>query len=204
MTKVRHVLGAMVLAMVLAIGSAFAEAETIEIPADKKDDVTAELVAGIKAYLDGNIAEAKSTLEFAVQLISQLKAQGLSAFLPAPIGDDWTRTDGDTQAVGAAMFGGGISASAKYTKGTDECTVSITGDSPMIQSFTMMLSNPAVASASGNSMKRVNGERVMISSNGEIQTTVNSFFLQYGGNCSEEDKIKHVEATDFAGLKAYQ
>lgn len=195
---------AVVFAMVFGAGAVFASNETIEIPADKQDDVTAELVAGIQAYLDGNIAEAKSTLEFAVQLISQLKAQGLSAFLPAAISPEWTRTDGDTQAVGAAMFGGGISTSAKYKKGANECTVTITGDSPMIQSFTMMLSNPAIASASGNTMKRVNGERVMISNNGEVQTTVNNYFIQYGGNCTEEDKLKHVEATDFAGLKAYQ
>ncbi len=201
----RGIVGAACLVLLLGAPSAMAEAETIEIPADKKDDVTAELVAGVKAYLDGNIAEAKSTLEFAVQLISQLKAQGLSAYLPGPIGPEWTRTDGDAQAMGAAMFGGGISSSAKYSNGTEECTVSITGDSPMIQSFTMMLSNPAIASASGNTMKRVNGERVMIdANNGEIRTTVNNFFLEYGGNCSEENKLKHVEGTDFAGLKAYQ
>lgn len=204
MNYLRTKLIALAAGFVFSVGSAFAAAETIEIPEDQQDDVTAELVAGVKAYLDGNIAEAKSTLEFAVQLISQLKAKGLSAFLPAAISDEWTRTEGDTQAVGAAMFGGGISASAKYAKGSEECTVTITGDSPMIQSFSMMLSNPAIASASGNSMKRVNGERVMISSNGEIQTTVNNFFIQYAGNCSEEDKLKHVENTDFAGLKAYQ
>ena len=204
MEKLRLWSTTVIMTVVLGIGSAFAEAETIEIPEDKKDDVTAELVAGVKAYLDGNIAEAKSTLEFAVQLISELKAKGLSAFLPAAISEEWTREEADTQAVGAAMFGGGISASAKYKMGAEECTVTITGDSPMIQSFTMMLSNPAIASASGNKMKRVNGERVMISTNGEIQTTVNNFFIQYGGNCSEENKLKHVEATDFPGLKAYQ
>ena len=87
--------------IVLGIGTAFAEPETIEIPEEKKDDVTAELVAGVKAYLDGNIAEAKSTLEFAVQLISELKAKGLSAFLPAAISEEWTREEADTQAVSA-------------------------------------------------------------------------------------------------------
>ncbi len=193
-----------IMTVLFGFGAATAATETIEIPEEQQDDVTAELIAGVKAYLDGNIAEAKSTLEFAVQLISELKAKGLSAFLPAAISEEWTREDGDTQAVGAAMFGGGISASAKYKMGTEECTVTITGDSPMIQSFTMMLSNPAIASASGNKMKRVNGERVMISTNGEIQTTVNNFFIQYGGNCSEENKLKHVEATDFPGLKTYQ
>lgn len=190
--------------LTLGMGVALADTETIEIPTEKQDDVTAELVAGVQAYLDGNIAEAKTTLEFAVQLISQLKAKGLSAFLPAALSDEWTKTEGDSQAMGASMFGGGISTSAKYAKGAEECTITITGDSPMIQTFSMMISNPMLATSSGAVVKRVNGERVMIDKNKKIQAIVNNFFLQYEGNCTEADKIKYVETTDFEGLKAYQ
>lgn len=205
MTHLKKLLAAGVLSASLGVSSAMAQSETIEIPEDKKDEVTTEIVAGLKAYLDGKVAEAKSTLEFAVQLVSQLKAKGLSAYLPPAIGPEWTREDGEAHAAGAAMFGGGISASATYTAGTEKCTVTITGDSPMLQSFSMMLANPAIASASGNTVKRVNGEKVIINNkNGDVQTLVNNLFVQYGGQCSPENKLKHTEKTDFPGLKTYQ
>ena len=181
-----------------------AAAETIEIPDEQVDDVTAEITAGLQAYLEGDYPDAKAALEFAVQMIGDIKAGGLTALLPQPIGDEWTMSEPDTTAAGAVMFGGGISANAEYSNGSETCTVTITGDSPMLQAVSMMFNNPAILGASGAKMKRVGTERVIITQDGDVQAMAGTYFVQYGGDCSEENKLAYVAATDFDAIRDYQ
>jgi len=196
---------AYVLVAALAFGiSAPSFAETVEIPDDQVDDITEEIKNGLLLYLAGNIAEAKAAIDFASQLLSQAKAAGLTAFLPNVLSEEWARSEPQTSASGASMFGGGISATADYTMGAETCTIMITGDSPLIQSLSMMFSNPMMAGAGGSRLERVGTERVIITQDGEVQAMANTYLVQYLGNCSEENKLAYVAVTDFNGLRAYQ
>jgi hypothetical protein len=190
-----------VASLAFPVGSSIAH--TIEVPDDKKDEITDEIENGLLQYLDGGFAEAKFALENALQMLAKLKAQGLSAFLPAIPDDSWTRED---SAQTAAMpFGGGTSASAKYTSAGQTCNVSITTDSPMLQMLAMAYNSPAMLAAQGGRFESVNGQRVVVTNKGEAHVIINNYFIQYtGNNCTEENKMALAGATDFEGIKTFQ
>jgi len=91
------------------------------------DDVEDALKAALEAYQAGDLAAAKVEVDYASQILAQMKAAGLGAFLPAPL-EGWTRAEGQDQTQAMAAFGGGTSASATYERESDRVEIQIMAD----------------------------------------------------------------------------
>jgi len=168
----------------------------------RADDIEDSLRAALEAYQAGDIALAKEELDFASQLLSQLKAEGLAGFLPDPL-PGWEREDGETQAMGAAMMGGGLSASAAYTQGDKRINIEMLADNPMVTAMAGMFTNTAVMGSMGT-VRRINGQKVVITNDGELQTMVNNrILIQMSGTAPTEDMEAYFAAIDMDGLKAF-
>ena len=166
------------------------------------DDVSESIRAALEAYEAGDVTLAKEELDYAVQLLSQMKAEGLSAFLPTPM-DGWSREDDETQTLGAAMMGGGLTASATYARASDRIEVSLMADNPMVTAMAGMLSNTAMMGAMGT-LKRINGQKAVLTNEGELQALVNNRILvQVSGSGSDADKEAYFAAIDMDGLKDF-
>lgn len=182
----------------LIIGIAIAGLSSLAIA----DDFTTTLESVRQAYDDGDIAAAKEELDYAGQLLGQMRAQKLQTLLPAAL-DGWTRKDAKASNAGSAMFGGGTSANAEYRRGKDRIKVSIITDSPMLSSMSMLFSNPALAGSQGT-MKRINRQKVMVKKDGSITAMVDKrIMVEVKGRGPAEDKEAYFKAIDIKGLKAY-
>ncbi|TYT74236.1 hypothetical protein [Desulfobotulus mexicanus] len=178
------------------------------------DDVTDSISEAMELYKSGNYTEAVSSLNYATQLISQKKAGALEAFLPlAQTG--WNREGVESQAVSSSMFGGGIGASAVYTKktGQDEeydfprIQVKIAADSPMLQGMMVMMSNPMFMGSDGGKLERIKGQQAVVrydtqNKSGEINITVAQRFLITieGSHVAREDMLVYANAIDYRKL----
>lgn len=172
------------------------------------DDIEASIQDGLAAYKNGNYSEAAQSLNYAAQLIQQKKGESLQALLPKPL-SGWQMKASQSQAAGAAMFGGGVTAEAKYLKGDGSVNVSIITDSPMLQSVMMMFSNPMFATSSGGKLEKIAGQRAIVRmepdrNRGEIQIVVdNRILVTVSGNyVSAADLKAYVAAINFAKLKS--
>ena len=117
------------------------------------DDIVEAIDQARKAYQAGDMASAKQQLDLASQLIGQKNAEAFATLLPAAL-PGWKAERAETQAIGAAMFGGASAATRSYTntKG-DRVEVSITGDSALLMQFAAMLNNPVLAGSMGKLIK---------------------------------------------------
>ncbi|MBB4266803.1 hypothetical protein [Roseospira visakhapatnamensis] len=188
-------------ASVLALAATLAAAPLASTPA-LADEIEDSIAAALEAYRAGDTNLAKEELDYAGQLLSQMKAEGLSAFLPDPM-DGWTREDGDTQALGAAMMGGGLTANAAYARGGERVEINLMADNPMVNAMAGMFANTTMMGAMG-SLKRINGQKVVLTNDGEIQALINNRILvQVSGSAAVEDKEAYFAAIDMDGLKAF-
>lgn len=166
------------------------------------DPIEDALNAALQAYRAGDVAAAKEEADFAVSLLGQQKAQGLGAFLPQPF-DGWTRTDGDAQAAGAAMFGGGLQASASYARADAAIEIQILADSPMVAAMAGMLATPAMMATLGE-VRRVGKHRYVAASDGQVMALIaNRVLVQLSGSADKADKIAYFEAIDLDALAAF-
>ncbi|QIE54754.1 hypothetical protein G5B40_04440 [Pikeienuella piscinae] len=166
------------------------------------DEIEDSIAAALEAYRAGDLATAKDEIDFAAVLLGQKKAEGLGAYLPAPL-SGWTREDDDSDAAAAAMFGGGLTAGAEYVQGAERIEIRLIADSPMIAGMAGMLGNAAMMAAQGE-VRRVGKQRYLIARDGQIMALVGGKVLvQLSGEGALEDKIAYFEAIDFAGLEAF-
>jgi hypothetical protein len=166
------------------------------------DEVEDSIDAALKAYRAGDVKTAKEELDFAAQLISQMRAESLRALLPAPM-PGWQREDveGDTQAMPA--FGGGQMAGARYTKGEDSVEIQIMADNQMVTAMGAMFSNMALLGSMGM-VKRVGDEKVVVTPDGQLQSLVDGrIMVQIGGTADDEAKLGYFEAIDLERLKGF-
>ncbi len=170
------------------------------------DDVTDSINEGLEYYQKGDHGSAVESLNFAVQLIQQMKGAGLEAFLPEPL-DGWTAEPANSQATGAAMMGGSVSANREYSKGSSSVDIQIITDSPMLQGVMMMFSNPMFAASSGGKLEKINGEKGIVkydagSRDGEVQLVIaNRFYIVVNGNdVNKDDLINYAQGIDFKKL----
>lgn len=167
------------------------------------DDVTDSIQEATAAYESGDIATAVDSLNYAVQLLQQMKGASLAELLPEPL-DGWSAEDAESASVGAAMFGGGLTAERSYRKDKSAVDIQIVTDSPMLQGMMAMFSNPMFAASSGGKMTKINGQKVILkydqgSKDGEVQIMVkNRYMVTVSGDNVSEDELKaYVEAMDF-------
>ena len=172
------------------------------------DDVTSSIQQALADYKAGNKKEALENLDYAAQLIRQARSEGIGTVLPQPLAG-WRGEDTETHAVGAAMFGGGNGAERRYTKGNASITISIMADSPMVQSLSMMFTNPMFAGAGGGKLMKVQGRKAILnfrpsSSDGQLQMIIKDRVLVTvdGYGCTKEDVINYANAINISKLES--
>jgi hypothetical protein len=168
----------------------------------RADDIADAIQAALEAYQAGDVNAAKEELDFASQLLSQAKAAGLADFLPEPL-DGWERSEAESQAVGSAMMGGGLSASAAYTNGDTRVEIEMLADNPMVAAMAGMFSSTATMGAMGT-VKRINRQTVILTNDGELQALINNrILIQVRGDAPVEDMEAYFAAIDMDALKAF-
>ena len=169
------------------------------------DEIIEQIQQAIELYQAGDFAGAAGELEFAAAQIRQLRAGELSGALPEPLAG-WTADDVETAAMGAAMFGGGTSASRSYSQDSANVDVQILTDSPMLQSLAMMLNNPMILSGSGQKLVRVEGNKAALEWDGDSGAVnvvvMGSVLVTVSGNdCTEDDLMGYAKAVDYKLIK---
>jgi hypothetical protein len=170
------------------------------------DEVTDSVNEALKQYSNGEFADAVQSLDYAAQLIRQKKGGQLEAFLPKPL-SGWKAEDAKSQAMGAAMFGGGVTAERSYVNGDSRVSVKIITDSPMMQGMMMMFSNPMMATSDGGKLEKINGERAIVkyskeNKDGNINIVIAGRFLITvdGNDVGRQDLIAFAQGIDFKKL----
>ena len=173
----------------------------------RADDVEESIKEALEFYKEGAFRDAVESLNYAVQLIQQKKGQTLEALLPEPLAG-WQAEDSSSQAAGAAVFGGGVTAEREYRKGNASVTVRIVTDSPLMQGMMAMLTNPMFAASGGGRLERIKRQRAIVQyedgdSSGEINIVVDGRFLVTieGQGAALEDLKAYAEAIDYKALR---
>ena len=171
------------------------------------DDVTDSVKEALKYYERGEYSEAAGNLEYAAQLIRQKKGGQIQAVLPKPL-SGWQAEESSSQAFGGAMMGGGVSAERTYFKDNSSVTVKIVTDSPMLQGFMMMFSNPMYATAEGGKLEKVGGQKAIVKYDreyreGDINLVVAHRYLVTieGSDVTKEDLTAYAQAVDYKQLE---
>ena len=175
--------------------------------AEEKDDILTTINEAVRQYRTGDYAGAVSNLDYAGQLIRQKKSEQMKSLLPEPLAD-WQAKPATSQALGTAVFGGGLTVSRDYfTRDGSTLSVELVSDSPVLQSIMVLLNNPMFAGASGGVVNTIKRQRAMIKYDekerkGEINIVVVSRFMVTvkGYNVDRETLIKYAEAVDFDAL----
>ena len=172
------------------------------------DDVTDSINEAMQYYKNGEYTSAVESLNYASQLIQQKKGEGLESLLPKPL-DGWTAEATTSQAMGTAMLGGGVTAERQYKKGGSSITIQIITDSPLLQSFMMMFSNPMFAASDGGKLEKIGGQKAIVkydaqNKSGDVKIVVANRFLVSveGEEVAKEDLKKYAEAIDYKKLAA--
>lgn len=169
------------------------------------DDVTDQINEGLKAYGKNDYSTAAIALNAATNLIRQKQAEQLTGLLPDAL-SGWTAKDSESGSASPMAMGGGIQAKRIYQKDRAKVTVSIMGESPLLQSMSMMFSNPMFQS--GNSkLVIMDGRKVMQDKRKKSFTTMiaNKMLVSVkGSRRAEPDDVKaYFKAIDFDGLKKF-
>lgn len=186
----RHVLIALLLGCVL-------------VSVARADDVTEQINEALKAYQNHDTQTAIAALDAATNLLRQSRADTLKQLLPPPPAG-WTADKAETTAVGAAMLGGGITASRTYHNGSQQVEVEIMADSPMLQGMAVLLSSP-FAAAGGMKTVVVGGRRLSYTENDNSYVTLvgeKVIVKITGGKETPDPTMKSfIGAIDFAGIE---
>ena len=173
------------------------------------DNVTDQIDEAVKAYEKEDYNTAITALDSASTLIRQKKGELVSKLLPKPL-DGWEAGESKSSSAAAGMFGGGISAERKYTRKADGklemVTVSITTDSPLMQSMGMMFSNPMFMGQE-NKLIVISGEKAIANErdNSLISMVANKVMVKiHGDKKVPSDVLKeYFKNIDFKAVKAY-
>jgi len=150
-----------VVVALLSPGSAFAV----------KQEVLDEIDLLKKQAAAGDVPAAIESARLIETWLLEEQAGGLSKVFTPLAG--WELELLDSQAMGAAMFGGGISSSAKYSNGTESYEVTILGNSPMFAMVSGVVSNAMLASSSGAKIEKIGDMKASVrDQNGEVEVMV--------------------------------
>lgn len=175
--------------------AALAAVVTLAGPA-QADDVTDTIESALEAYQDGDLAYAQEELNFAIQLLKQMKTASLELFLPEPM-DGYTRQI-DPDGGGMAIMGGSATA-ARYMGPGGDFSISILADNPMVASMGAMLSNPAMVVASGGQLIRV-GRMKFMAQDDQLMGLVDNRILIQAEDGDQEVVVEHLKTIDYKKL----
>jgi hypothetical protein len=174
----------------------------------RADEITDSINEALQNYKDGDYTDAVANLNYASQLIQQKKGEDLQTLLPAPL-KGWTADDASSQAMGAAMLGGGVTAERRYHKGDSRINIQVVTDSPVLQGVMMMMSNPMFAASDGGKVQRINQQKAIVKyeadrRSGNVQIVVaNRFLVTIEGNdVAKEDLEAYAKAMDYKKMEA--
>jgi hypothetical protein len=175
----------------------------------RADDVTDAISAAKDAYSAGNLSEAIQSLEYASQLMRQAKGELVAKLLP-PAPSGWEAGEDEEQSSANPLLGGLVSARREYSRQSGgQVTLEIQSDSPMLQSFGMMFSNPMMLTASGAKLENFKGQKLAVSYRasdkaGDVKVIVDNRYLVSveGRDVSRDELLSFVKAIDFAKLAA--
>ena len=172
------------------------------------DDVEESINEALQSYKKGEYKDAVDSLNYASQIIQQKRGSDLESFLPEPL-KGWIAQKASSQAAGAAMFGGGITAEREYKKGSSSITVQIITDSPLMQSVMMMFANPMFATADGGKLERIGRQKAIVkydadSKDGDIKIVIANRFLVSveGQGITGEELRAYAKAIDFKKIQS--
>ncbi len=171
------------------------------------DDVTDSVNEALKYYEKGEYSEAAGSLEYAAQLIRQKKGGQIQEVLPEPL-DGWNSEAASSQAAGSAMLGGGVSVERQYYKDNSSVTIQVVADSPLLQGFMMMFSNPMYATADGGKFEKIAGKKAIVkydpgNRDGSINIVVDHRYLVTieGNDITKADLTAYAQAVDYKLLE---
>ncbi|MFO1106395.1 MAG: hypothetical protein U1E34_09845 [Amaricoccus sp.] len=166
------------------------------------DEFTDTLESALSAYRDGNVKDAGDDLAYATKLLGSMKSDTLAKLLPAAL-PGWTRAEGNDEdaGIGMAMLGGGTSAAATYSDGTNDVKITLLADSPMVSGLGAMITG--VASMGGGKPIRI--QRTEFSEHdGELQGVIDKkVMVSVSGSATLEQKTAYLEKLDFKAISAY-
>ena len=173
------------------------------------DDVTDQIGEAVKAYEKEDYNTAITALDSAATLIRQKKSELVGKLLPEPP-EGWEAGDPKTSSAPAGMFGGGINAERTYSRKVDgkmeKITVTITTDSPLMQTMGMMFSNPMFMGQE-NKLIVINGEKVIANQrdNSLMAMIANKVLVKVDGdkNTTDETMKMFFNTIDFDAIKGY-
>ena len=167
-------------------------------------EINEAIAAATKHYKAGELSQAIAQLDYASTLIRQEKGEPVkNAFPAAPSG--WQAEDANSEIAGAAMFGGGITASRVYYNDQQRIEMQLMMDSPMLQAFSMMLSNPSMIAMSGGKLIKVQGIQAVQKIDGdqlEIQfvTSAGAMITVNGDSSAQSTILALANAIDLNKL----
>lgn len=163
------------------------------------DEVVDTLSSALQAYEDGDIDYALEELDYARQLLKEMTAQELSAYLPeAPAG--WTREiSDDGMNAGLAFLGGGVGAEAEYSNGEDSFSLQLMADNPMVAGFAGMIGNAALM---GMKMHRV-GRVKFFENDEQLLALIDNRILIQAEGAEPPVMIPILERIDFEALEGF-
>jgi hypothetical protein len=165
----------------------------------RADEFTDVVEDALKAYRAGDISVALEELDYATKLLNELKSESLTLYLPEPL-PGWIREEADAQGagMGMAMLGGGTAAAAAYRRGTEELTITLVANSPMVSGIGAMITG--MGALTGGRPLRIQRTQ-FANTDGQLQGVVdNRVMVSVAGNASIEDKTAYLEAMDFRAL----
>lgn len=172
-----------------------------------EDNVLSTIQEAIRQYQAGDYTGASSNLDYAAQLVRQQKSEKMKGLLPEPPAG-WQAGEASSQALGAAILGGGVTVSREYKKGASTVSVEIVSDSPVLQSVLMMINNPMFAGAGGGKLETLKGQRAIFKyensrKGGELYVVVASRFVVTikGRQVAKEEMLAFAEMIDYRVLE---
>ncbi|MCW0180483.1 MAG: hypothetical protein OJI70_01830 [Zavarzinia sp.] len=157
------------------------------------DEISDGLTLSADLYAKGDFAGALKELGFATAAIQARMNESYGSTFPEPPAG-WTADEVDAQSM--AMMGMGQSVSRDYTNAEgNSVKLSMTADSPMLQSMGMVFANPMMAAQAGFQRIRIGREEAMLKDDksGQVQillTLGGRLLLQAEGNGVSADEVK--------------
>ena len=159
------------------------------------DDVTDTLNSALNAYNEGDIQYAIEEIDYAKQLMRAMKKGALEAFLPEPPAG-WTREIDSDMAMGLGAIGGGVGTSEDYTNGSENFSITLMADNPMVGAMAGMIGS---AGAMGAKIERVGREKFMVQ-NDEFTGLVDGRILVQASGDNPDLILEILKSIDYKAL----
>jgi hypothetical protein len=124
------------------------------LPEASADDILEQIDAGKAYYEEGDLGRALNEFEFALNSLRTRFSNQFMATLPEP--PPLWRAEKPVLESGAALLGAGVMVTRRYEeqKGEGRITAELLVDSPMVQAFSAIFSNPIMV-ANDPSLERI-------------------------------------------------